>query len=169
MQPAFKRFIGFALLTLGVLGATSLSMKEIPLALFGQRSTGIVNKVEKITTSSGSADEMRNGRRVGKKYGSDLTFMHIDFTTKDGKPVQVKTLATFHTEAKAGDVHPMIYMPSRPENAKIYSAKQLWLPMCVGFIFSGTCLFLGMRFTRRPPLVHGASASRGPTAVVEVS
>jgi hypothetical protein len=59
--------------------------------------------------------------------------------------MQVKTLATFNTEAKEGDQHPMIYLPSKPETAKIYSAKQLWLPMGVGIVFVSVCLALGLR------------------------
>lgn len=148
----FRRLIGIALLAFGITGVVSLCMKEFPLALYGERSTGIVKKVEKITTSSGSSGEIRNGVRVGKKYGSELTFMYIDFTTKDRRAMQVKTLATFHTEAKEGDQHPMIYLPSKPETAKIYSAKQLWLPMCVGIVFSSASLFGGFFFVRRRPV-----------------
>lgn len=33
----------------------------------------------------------------------------------------------------------MIYLPSHPEKAKIYSARQLWLPMSIGTIFTAVC------------------------------
>lgn len=144
-RTIFKRIIGVVLIVLGIIGSVSLCLKEFPLALFGEHSFGIVKKVEKITTSNGSSGIIRNGVRVGKKSGSELTFMHIDFTTKGGKAMQVKTLATFNTEAKEGDQHPMIYLPSKPETAKIYSAKQLWLPMGVGIVFVSVCLALGLR------------------------
>ena len=34
------------------------------------------------------------------------------------------------------------------ENAKIYSAKQLWMPMVIGTVFTAICLFLGFYFLR---------------------
>lgn len=140
----FWKIIGISLIALAALGVTSLVMKEYRLALFGERSSGVVKKVETITTSTASKWITRNGVKVSVPRGGDLTFMTIDFTTKDGKEVEVETLATFHTEAKKGDTHPMIYLPSHPENAKIYSAKQLWLPMCVGTVFSIGCLLAGL-------------------------
>jgi hypothetical protein len=75
--------------------------------------------------------------------------MYIDFTTPDGQSRQVKTLGTFHTAAAVGDTHPIIYLPSQPENAKIYSARQLWLPMTVGTVFSIACTWGGLRLLRR--------------------
>jgi len=140
----FKAILGVVLIALGLLGFTSLIMKEWRLALFGEHSMGIVRRVEKITTSTTSTSELRNGTRK-VRHGSGLTFMYISFTPKDGKPVEVKTLATFRTEAKEGDTHPMIYLASHPENAKIYTAKQLWLPMIIGMVFSAACLYGGKK------------------------
>ncbi|HEX2748683.1 MAG TPA: hypothetical protein VHM91_11835 [Verrucomicrobiales bacterium] len=51
--------------------------------------------------------------------------MYIDFATPDGESRQIKPLATFHTAARAGESHPLIYLPSHPDTAKIYSARQL--------------------------------------------
>jgi hypothetical protein len=146
----FRKLLGLGLLALALLGATSLCTKEIPLAIFGERSIGTVKKVEIIATSTESKWERKGfGPKQAVSRGGDSTFMDIGFTTKDGKLLEVKTLATFHTEAKVGDTHPMIYLPSKPGTAKIYSAKQLWLPMCVGTVFTVVCLFLGMRIVRR--------------------
>jgi hypothetical protein len=147
----FKKLIGFGLIALALLGATSLGMKEIPLALFGERALGTVKKVEEITTSSDTKWEKRgfDGKKRAVNRSSDLTFMYVDFTTKEGKPMEVKTLATFHTEAKVGDTHPMIYLPWSPERAKIYSAKQLWLPMIVGLGFVTVTLLVGVRCLSR--------------------
>jgi hypothetical protein len=83
--------------------------------------------------------------------GSELTFMQIAFNTKEGKPMQIETLATFNTPAKVGDEHPLVYLAAHPENARIYSAKQLWLPMCVGFVFVAVCAFLGLRCLSSKP------------------
>lgn len=145
----FRKLIGLGLIALSLLGATSLLRKEIPLAFFGERTTGTVKKVEVIQTSTASKWEKKGfGQKQAVSRSSDSTFMHIGFTTKEGKPMEVKTLATFNTEAKVGDEHPMIYLPSNPEKAKIFSAKQLWLPMCVGFIFCTFCSFLGIFLVR---------------------
>jgi hypothetical protein len=144
-----KRTIGIILLALALTGVISLSLKEYRLALFGERSEGVVTRVEKVTTSNGSDGYYRNGRRTGVKHGSDLTFMYIDFTTPAGQARQVKTLATFQTPATVGDAHPMIYLPAQPETAKIYSARQLWLPMTVGTLFSISCTWGGLRLLRR--------------------
>lgn len=156
--PLFRTLLGLSLLALALLGATSLCLKEIPLALFGEHASGIVTKVEIIQTSTSSDSGRRgSGFPTTVRRGGESTFMHIDFTTKEGKPVSIKTTATFHTEAKVGDKHPILYLPSNPENAKIYSAKQLWLPMGVGFVFVSVCSYFGMRLLRR----RNASGSPG--------
>jgi hypothetical protein len=108
-------------------------------------------RVEKIRTSTDSKWE-KKGFGTSKQSvdrGTELTFMYVGFTTKEGKVMEVKTLATFHTEAKVGDTHPMIYLPWRPERAKIYSVQQLWLPMIVGFGFVTVTLLVGVRCLSR--------------------
>lgn len=149
-QPAiFRKLLGLGLLALALLGSTSLCLKEIPLALFGEHASGVVKNVEVIQTSTTSKWEHNgSGSQKAVSRGGSRTLMSIEFTPKDGKPVGIKTTATFHTEAKVGDTHPMLYLPSNPENAKIYSAKQLWLPMVVGFVFVSVCSYLGMRLIR---------------------
>ena len=150
----FRKLLGLGLHALALLGATSLFIKEVPLALFGEHTTGTVKKVEVIQTSTASKwVRSGSGRQRAESRGGYSTLMYIDFSTNAGKAVQIITTATFHTEAKVGDTHPMVYLPSHPENAKIYSAKQLWLPMCVGFSFVGVCSFLGLRLLRRKPAV----------------
>ena len=145
----FRKLLGVGLLALALIGATSLFLKEVPLALFGEHARGIVTRVEVIQTSTASKwVGTGSGARRAESRGGFSTLMHIAFTTNAGKAVAIKTTSTFHTEAKVGDSHPMVYLPSNPENAKIYSAKQLWLPMGVGFSFVGICLFLGMRLLR---------------------
>jgi hypothetical protein len=148
-----KKLIGIGLIALALVGATSLCMKEVPLALFGERAPGVVKRVEKIRTSTNSKWEKKgfSSTKESVDRGTELTFMHIGFTTKEGKPMEVKTLATFNTEAKEGDSHPMVYLASNPDRAKIYSAKQLWLPMCVGFGFVTVALFLGVRCLSSQP------------------
>jgi hypothetical protein len=149
LNPKFRVAIGIFLSALGLLGASSLATKELPLALFGQRATGNVTQVEVIQTSTKTKWEKKGfGPKHAVSRGSDTTLIHLSFTTQDGKPVNIKTTATFHTEAKVGDIHPIIYMASHPENAKIYSAKQLWLPMTVGITFSTISLLLGLLFIR---------------------
>lgn len=148
-SATFRKLLGLALLALALLGAASLCLKEIPLALSGEHASGIVKKVEVIQTSTASKWEHNgSGSEKAVSRGGTSTLMSIDFTTKDGKPVSIKTRATFRTEAKVGDTHPIIYLASNPENAKIYSAKQLWLPMSVGLVFVSVCSYVGMRLLR---------------------
>ena len=146
-QAGFRKFLGILLLALGALGTGSLLMKEIPLALFGRHTTGLVTRVEIITTSTGS--KWVHGRRESRSRST--TQMDLVYSTKEGQPLTVRTTATFRTEAKVGDHHPMVYLPWQPGNAKIYSAKQLWLPMAVGTIFSTACLLGGRRLLRDAP------------------
>jgi hypothetical protein len=145
LNPKFRIAMGLVLVALGLVGATSLATKEIPLALFGEHSTGIVRKVETITSSGGSR-RSQNGKLESRSSTSYI--MHLSFTTKDGNPIEFKTTATFNTEARVGDQHPIIYLPTKPRTAKIYSARQLWLPMCVGFVFTGVWSFFGLRCLR---------------------
>jgi hypothetical protein len=143
----FKKLIGIGLIALALVGAVSLCVKEIPLALFGERAAGVVKRVEKIRTSTDSKWEKKgfSSTKESVDRGTELTFMYIGFTTKEGKLMEVKTLATFNTEAKEGDTHPMVYLSSNPDRAKIYSAKQLWMPMIVGLGFVTVTLLVGVR------------------------
>lgn len=142
-----RRPIACVLLALSLLGFGSLVMKEYRLALFGVKAVGVVTAVEVIQTSSASKWD-RSGKRSSRS--SESTFMTLQFTTPEGQSLSVKTLATFHTVARVGDQHPMIYLPSKPDNAKIYSAKQLWLPMLIGTLFSSACLLGGLALFRTP-------------------
>lgn len=136
--------IGIGLLGLGALGMVSLLQKEVSLALFGETATGTVRKVEEITNRSDSKWSRSGMRRQVVRRSGPSYFMTIDFTTPDGRTIEFETLATFHTEAKVGDQHPLVYLPSQPENAKIATSRQLWLPMLVGSIFTVTCWSFGI-------------------------
>lgn len=146
-RSPLRRPIAVLLLAFSVLGFVSLSLKEYRLALFGLKAVGVVTAVEVIQTSSGSKWDRTTGKRSSRS--SDSTFMTLKFSTPDGQFHSVKTLATFHTEASVGAQHAMIYLPSNPDNAKIYSARQLWLPMLIGTLFSSACLLGGLRLWRR--------------------
>ena len=148
----FRKVIGIGLLALGILGAVSLAMKEFRLALFGQSATGTAKKVEKVKTSTNSKWEWRNGQKVPVSRSGESTFMTIAYTTKDGQEVEFETLATFNTEGKVGDTHPVVYLASNPKNAKISTMKQLWLPMLIGCTFTIVCLGLGVYFTFAKPM-----------------
>jgi hypothetical protein len=152
----FRKFIGISLIALSLPGFTSLCLKEFPLALFGEHCTGVVRKVEVIQTSTTS--KWRNGRAESR--AGLTTIMHMAFATKNGTLIENRNTATFHTAAKVGDEHPMVYLPWRPENAKIHSAKQLWLPMITGVIFSVICFFLGKRCLRNQPFFPTPNGSK---------
>ncbi len=140
-QTIFRRIIGTCLIALALVGITALCLKEIPLAFLGEHATGFVKQVEVIQTST--ASKWRYGQPESRS--GSTTIMHLVHTTKEGKPIESKHTATFHTEAKVGDEHELIYLPWHPQRAMIYSAKQLWLPMTTGVIFSSLCLLLGLR------------------------
>lgn len=150
MPPALRRIISWFMLAFAVLGIYSLSIKEYRLALVGVRGTGVVDKVEVITTSTTSTINANssnpNKRRV--RHGSQSTILHMTVTTQEGKTSQIKTHATFNTEAKVGDRFEMIYLPSKPDVAKIYNARQFWLPMMIGTIVTAFCLVVGLLFVR---------------------
>ena len=157
------RVLGLALLALGVLGSLSLSMKEIPLAVFGKKATGRVHQVEVVDNKGRSKWLTKNGVKQHKYGASEPSYiMHISFATLAGRTVEMETLSTFHTVARVGDEHPMIYLPWQPENAKIYSARQLWLPLTVGVFFTSLCLVVGGCLVRgwKPR----KSGRRGPAA-----
>ena len=146
-QSIFRRIIGACLIALALVGITALCLKELPLAFFGEHAIGLVEQVEVIQTSTTS--KWRHGRAESR--GGSTTILHLVHKTKEGKPIQSKHTATFHTEAKAGDEHPLVYLPWHPDRAMIYSARQLWLPLTTGVIFSAICLFLGLRcFSQKP-------------------
>lgn len=147
MHPTLRRIVAITLLALSGLGVYSLSTKEIPLVLFGQSGTGIVNQVE-VITHSGKSRWTGNDRR-DSGY-SHTTILHLTVTTKDGKKTETKTHATFNTETRVGDEHPVIYLPSNPTVAKIYNARQFWLPLCVAVTFTTLCFLGGARLLQRP-------------------
>jgi hypothetical protein len=109
--------------------------------------------VETITTSTSSKTVWRNGRKYRVPNGGNSTFITLSFQTQEGKPMEIETLATFDTQAQEGEKLPLVYLPWSVDTAKIYSAKQLWLPMIVGTIFTAACLIGGLiMLPRRPRL-----------------
>lgn len=147
MHPTVRRIVAIALLALSGAGIYSLSTKEIPLVLFGQSGTGVVNQVE-VITHSGKSRWTGNDRR-DSGY-SQSTILHLTVTTKDGKTATTKTHATFNTETRVGDQHPVVYLPSNPAVAKIYNARQFWLPLTVAVFFTTLCFLGGAKLLQRP-------------------
>jgi hypothetical protein len=137
--------IAIVLVALGLLGGVSVLMKEGRLLVFGERATGTVREVEEITTSTQATwgRDIKGRSHIVKRSGP-AHLVHLTFVTQDGRNIEFATRATFSTETKPGDTHPLIYLPSSPQLAKIASAKQLWLPMCVGMIFTAVCLGAGV-------------------------
>lgn len=142
--------IAFVLIALGLLGGVSLFKKEGRLVIFGERATGTVRQVEEITASTQATWGRDNkGRSHIIKKSGPSHLLHMTFTATDGREIEFTTLATFNTETKPGDTHPLVYLPSDPQVAKIASARQLWLPMSVGTIFTALCLGIGIRLLNR--------------------
>lgn len=144
--PPIRLVIAIVLVALGLVGGVSVMMKEGRLVIFGERAVGTVREVEQITTSTQATwgrDINRRSQAVKRSGPSNL--LHLTFTTKDGRNIEFATRATFKTATKPGDTHPIVYLPSDPQLAKIASAKQLWLPMSIGMTFTAICLGVGIR------------------------
>ena len=141
-----RRVIGWGLVLLGVLGVCSLTMKQGRLLLFGERATATVKSLE-VTTSTkllskhDSHGQLRTGDR---RRTSTSTHILLTYTTKEGLAAECETRALMGTVTKEGDLHPILYLRSDPRTACIVSARQLWMPMLMGTLFSGFALLFGL-------------------------
>ncbi len=153
------RFIGWALL-LGSVLFVGRFVFDLKLAVTGRIADGAITKVTKRTSYSstsrrnGESNASYNGRS-GASTSYDLT---VRFTPEGGTNTEFVTTSTFGHELKEGDTVKVIYQASQPTQAEIYSAKQLWLPLCVGFVVSafslGGGLFLLWSLRARPSEFH---------------
>ncbi len=152
-KPRVGLFIGWALLLSGGFFLTMVVLKEGRLALFGQHTNAVVEKVTEITQSHTLSKYTSDGkRRTGDRKRTSISqVMQLGFITADGKPISFETLATFNTEAKVGDTQPIVYLPSDPMRAKIATLRQLWLPMLTGLLLSVLCLGGGVLLVKLRP------------------
>lgn len=150
-----SRFFGWLMLVAGLLFFTALISKEGRLIVFGRKATATVEKVTRIQKNNGELVRNSSGRVVSRREASVSHIMHLTYLTQEGVKAQFDTAATFNTEAKVGDVHPIVYLASNPARAKIATARQLWLPAMVGLIVSTGCLGIGLfllRLSSLPPI-----------------
>jgi hypothetical protein len=150
-----SRFFGWLLLTAGVFFFTVLIAKEGRLIVFGKKATAQVQSVKKVQKNNGEVKRNNRGTVVSRRGPSISHVMHLTYKTQDGADAAFDTSATFNTEARVGDVHPIVYLPSDPSKAKIATMRQLWLPATVGLTVSLTCLAVGwflLRLSSLPSL-----------------
>ena len=143
--------VGWILLAFGVFFFGALLWNQGRLVAFGQVTDGTITKLTtRVSYGGGSSrrpgeslESYRNRNRPSISYD-----LHVTYTPEGGEPFEFKTTSTFGHELQKGDSVKVIYVPGSPKSAEIHSAKQLWLPMVVGFIVSSGCLAGGI-FLRR--------------------
>lgn len=152
------RFVSWALLLGGAFFLT-MAVLQTRLPIFGKITDGVVTKITERVSSGprsvkrlpGESDSSYRERRRERERGGISYDLHVRFTPEGGSPTDIKTSSTFGKELNQGDPVKVIYLASNPANAEIYSAKQLWLPLCVGFVVSFMCLgggFFLRQFTK---------------------
>ena len=138
------RFVSWALLLFGILCLGRL-VWDLRLAVTGSIADGAITKITMRTSYGGSSGRRRDGEseesyRKRTNRASTSYDLLVRFTPQGGEPRDFQTVATFGHDAKVGDAVKVIYLPGDPGSAEIYSAKQVWLPMAVGFIVTTLCL-----------------------------
>lgn len=130
-------FVGWTMLLFSVLFVGRFVM-DLRLATLGKITDGEVIKVtERYSIGTNSRKSRKSDDHSGGGVSYDLT---VRFTPEGATPVEFETSSTFGHDLKVGDTVKVIYLASNLMGAEIYSAKQLWLPLCVGFVVSSACL-----------------------------
>lgn len=137
---------GWLMLAAGVFFLGAVLWNDCRLAAKGVFGEGVITHVEVRSSASStgkrwdheSEDAYRNRMRGGVSH--ILTVRH---TPAGGEPTDFKVRSTFGKDLKEGDAVKVIYLPEQPAKAQIYSTKQLWLPIAVGFTASAGSLGIG--------------------------
>jgi hypothetical protein len=146
---------GWVMVAAGIFFLGAVLWNDCRLAMKGVFGEGVITHVEaRASSSSGGRrrehetdEEYRNRTRGGVSH--ILTVRH---TPEGGEPTDFKVRSTFGKDLKEGDAVKVIYLPEQPTKAQIYSTKQLWLPIVVGFTASAAALGIGaflLRLARR--------------------
>ncbi|MCB1094703.1 MAG: DUF3592 domain-containing protein [Verrucomicrobiae bacterium] len=142
---------GFIFLAAGLffLGATLLG--EARLAVFGEKTEGVVTKVtSRVSYSSSPRKKGESHASYQDRSGPSVTYvLSVAFTTAHGSPEAFDTVSTWGHEMKEGDTVEVVYLPKHPATAEIYSARQLWLPLAVGSVVTLTTLGIGGMLIRK--------------------
>jgi hypothetical protein len=140
-------FAGWALLIGGLLFLTS-AVNQTRLPLFGKKTEGVITKIEEKTSYSNvsrrDGESRESYRERSRRQGTSTSyFCLVRYTPEGAEPVEFKTRSTFGHDSKEGDAVPVIYLPSNPMNAEINTAKQVWMPLAIGYNVSLVCIGLG--------------------------
>ena len=137
--------IGWTLIVFGVFFLSVALLKDVRRAAFGQFAEGEIIKITERSSIGGGGTDSR-GRR--KKSGGVSHILTVRFTPTGGERMEVDTLATWGFSEKVGDKVRLIHLPGKPQDAEIYSVKQVWLPLATGLAVGSLCLGGGVLILR---------------------
>ena len=134
-------FIATLLLLLSALFLGATLQGQCRVAAFGKIADGVVTKLRAKTSSSTSSGKRNAAGQYTQTGGGGTTYFYtVRFTPENGLPVEFEATGCWGTVLIMGDTVKVIYLPSRPTYAEIYTTKQLWLPMCTGLGMGLACL-----------------------------
>lgn len=143
-------FVATLLFLLSALFLGGTLQGQCRLAAFGKKADGVVTKLRAATSSSSSSGTRNSSGGYNRSGGGGTTYFYtVRFTPENGPPVEFETTGCWGTVLVVGDAVKIIYLPSRPTRAEIYTTKQLWLPMCTGLGMGLACLGGGGFMLRR--------------------
>lgn len=134
---------GIILLVAGVFFLGAVIWNQGRLALFGKRADGVVQEIIETTQTSAASrregESLQSYRERSRRKSTRYT-LRVQFVPEGGAPAEFSTTSTFGHDIMEGGKVRVVYLPGDPAGAEIDSAKQLWLPMAVGFVVSAVCL-----------------------------
>ncbi len=116
-------WLSWLLILLGAALLSLLILRDARLALLGEREV------------EGLVLEPAAGQSFSQKR------FEVSFQPKQGDKVTFRTASTCGLKFEPGQVVPVVYLASHPERAQIDSARQVWMPLAIGGLFS--CGMLG--------------------------
>jgi hypothetical protein len=147
--------LGWTLIVFGLFFLAVVVFKDAPLALFGRIAEGEIIRITERTSSDHSPrrrGESRASYRARTRKGGVSHVLTLRYAPAGEAARDIETLATWGFSEKVGDRVQVIYLPDEPDDAEIYSAKQLWLPLATGCTVTTLCLVGGgfiVRASRR--------------------
>lgn len=119
-------WLSWLLVLFGAALLSLLILRDARLALLGEREV------------EGLVMEPADGQRFSQKR------FEVTFQPKQGDRVTFPTASTCGSKFEPGQVVPVVYLASHPERAQIDTARQVWLPLAAGGLFSSGMLGAGL-------------------------
>lgn len=136
---ASPRRLGFCLIVMGAAMLTALGRYQLQLALLGERSTGVVERLERV----------RGGTRPTVRFPT-ADGQEIDFRCKHGVGA---------TTYQVGQEVEVYYLADHPHFAVVATWQSLWLPLAIGAFVSCLPVVGGALLVRGRKLGGPRSAS----------